>query len=222
MVLLGKTKVNTQQCKLISSSSVASSSSSLKCIKPNQKAIGKFFKKIPKVKEIMKECVICYDSYKPTEGYECNQHHFICSNNDTSCFHTQIKLQISDDTRIQLSNNDCHIVCCICNDIIPDKTICNLSIPLFEQFLKARESIAIKKTIAEYEIKLNIMKNELEDEISKGNDSSIMVLRHRNHIINNIITLKCPRCDAAFFMPSNFQSCFALSCDFCRCGFCAW
>ena len=50
---------------------------------------------------------------------------------------------------------------------------------------------------------------------------SAAVLRHRMHIVDNILTLKCPRatCKAAFI---DFDGCFALTCGRCGCGFCAY
>lgn len=41
----------------------------------------------------------------------------------------------------------------------------------------------------------------------------------RNHIIEEILTLKCPRCAQAFV---DFEGCFALSCCKCPCQFCGW
>ena len=43
--------------------------------------------------------------------------------------------------------------------------------------------------------------------------------RLRNHIVEEILTLKCPRCSQAFLA---FDGCFALSCSACPCGFCGW
>lgn len=41
----------------------------------------------------------------------------------------------------------------------------------------------------------------------------------RNHIIEEVLTLRCPRCKQAFL---DFDGCFALSCSSCPCGFCGW
>ncbi len=43
--------------------------------------------------------------------------------------------------------------------------------------------------------------------------------RARQHITEKILTLKCPRCEAAFV---DFDGCFALTCSHCPCRFCAW
>ena len=41
----------------------------------------------------------------------------------------------------------------------------------------------------------------------------------RLHIVDELLTLRCPRCQAAFV---DFSGCFALKCSHCPCGFCAW
>ena len=41
----------------------------------------------------------------------------------------------------------------------------------------------------------------------------------RRHVVDRLLTLKCPRCSAAFL---DFTGCFALTCHRCHCGFCAW
>ena len=43
----------------------------------------------------------------------------------------------------------------------------------------------------------------------------------RRHIVDELLTLKCPRdgCHAAFV---DFTGCFALKCHRCSCGFCAY
>jgi hypothetical protein len=51
------------------------------------------------------------------------------------------------------------------------------------------------------------------------------VARARSHIIDSILTLKCPRCDKAFF--AYFDGCFALYCcdaqgNGCRAAFCGY
>ena len=44
---------------------------------------------------------------------------------------------------------------------------------------------------------------------------------HRLHIVENILTLRCPRkgCRQAVL---DFDGCFAIVCSNCQCGFCGW
>lgn len=41
----------------------------------------------------------------------------------------------------------------------------------------------------------------------------------RSSIINDVLNIRCPRCKIVFV---DFEGCFALTCNNCRCGFCAW
>jgi hypothetical protein len=41
----------------------------------------------------------------------------------------------------------------------------------------------------------------------------------RNRVVEEILTLHCPRCAQAFF---DFEGCFALKCSKCPCNFCGW
>ena len=41
----------------------------------------------------------------------------------------------------------------------------------------------------------------------------------RNYILEEILTMKCPRCTKAFF---DFTGCFSVSCGNCPCSFCGW
>jgi len=41
----------------------------------------------------------------------------------------------------------------------------------------------------------------------------------RNKVIEDFLTLKCPRCSKAFL---DFDGCFALKCSACPCAFCGW
>lgn len=45
------------------------------------------------------------------------------------------------------------------------------------------------------------------------------IATHRRHIVNNLLCLRCPRCEQVFI---DFGGCFVLTCGKCRAGFCAW
>ena len=103
---------------------------------------------------------------------------------------------------------------------IPDSVIANATPSEFTSFLKAREEVAIKSVINDYESKLNRSRVEFEEDIRRENESG-MILKHCNHIIEEIITLKCPRCVTTVFLTDDING-FAITCDTCGCGFCAW
>jgi hypothetical protein len=67
---------------------------------------------------------------------------------------------------------------------------------------------------------------EMEREFDKRIDRAVAeatvtksISTHRHHIVDKLLTLRCPRCNQAFV---DFDACFALTCSRCRCGFCAW
>ena len=92
-------------------------------------------------------------------------------------------LIIQKYSRKHFSNNNCHIVCSICMEKIPDYVIANATPSEFTSFLKAREEVAIKSVINDYELKINRLRVELEEDIRRGNEESSMILKHCNHII---------------------------------------
>lgn len=53
-------------------------------------------------------------------------------------------------------------------------------------------------------------------EVQRDGDPGVK--RHRSHIVNEFLTLRCPRCKRAF---DDYSGCAALTCDNCNCGFCA-
>jgi hypothetical protein len=50
-------------------------------------------------------------------------------------------------------------------------------------------------------------------------EASLPPNRLRIKIVDEILTLRCPRCSQAFL---DFEGCFALRCSSCPCGFCGW
>jgi hypothetical protein len=49
--------------------------------------------------------------------------------------------------------------------------------------------------------------------------ASVPLDRMREKIVDDIMTLRCPRCSQAFV---DFDGCFALYCSLCPCRFCGW
>ncbi|KAL6041728.1 Ankyrin repeat and protein kinase domain-containing protein 1 [Balamuthia mandrillaris] len=45
------------------------------------------------------------------------------------------------------------------------------------------------------------------------------VQRHCRHLVQDVLTLQCPRCRQAFV---DFDGCFALTCSRCHAGLCGW
>ena len=96
-----------------------------------------------------------------------------------------------------------------------------ISSELFEKVKK----VAIEKNICEMRLKFQKKLEEKELELlEKTREGKIRI--HVDHVIDNILTLKCPRCKKAFV---DFSGCFALKCyqneqdkNQCSCQFCAY
>ena len=83
----------------------------------------------------------------------------------------------------------------------------------FDAYLKARERAHEAKLARAHEKQMREYQERLERELLDS------VAAPRRYIIDNILTLQCPRqnCGAAFL---EFDGCLALTCTICGCGFC--
>jgi hypothetical protein len=72
---------------------------------------------------------------------------------------------------------------------------------------------------------LDIQKKQMEAEYARieqiKDENEKIAAKLRLKIVNEVLTLRCPRCKTAFV---DFDGCFALGCgkNNCHCGFCAW
>ena len=92
----------------------------------------------------------------------------------------------------------------------------------FERFLRARG--AIRETAIGEEMRAEMERRVAEEKkraaILASKAHSVEKLRlAKQHVVENILTLACPRCSQAFI---DFDGCFALSCGRCRAAFCAY
>jgi hypothetical protein len=79
--------------------------------------------------------------------------------------------------------------------------------------------VQVEEALQEQEERYTKKVRELEEQMQKlavGKDHA--VLQARKKIIEDILTIKCPRqhCRQAFV---DFDACFALTCDACTCAF---
>jgi len=89
----------------------------------------------------------------------------------------------------------------------------------FAVLLKSRDDLMESRVGQENEQKYDAkLKAELE-RIAKMDAKQRLVYGARKHIIDEILTMRCPRCRVAFI---DFDECCALKCESCRAGFCAW
>ena len=194
-------------------------------------------------------CLVCFDDYPALQGIECTpvieevveqvkplgwlpnffggppppppvaaaaaaKCHFLCD--ECLAGHVGASIDHSNlDTFRQRGG-----VCCVaegCKALPFADAILAKMLPLqnFENYLKAKEIIAEQRINAEleegFEARLMVERN-------KAGDHARQVIK--DHIVEKILTLACPRCGQAFI---DFNGCWALYCGRpgCGCGFCA-
>lgn len=81
----------------------------------------------------------------------------------------------------------------------------------FEGLIKKREEVRELKVVDDLE---KLHRKDLERVKSEGS-----VMMHLRNIQENILNLRCPRCQLVFH---SFDGCFALKCRNCSAAFCAW
>lgn len=169
-------------------------------------------------------CVVCMDEKLPLfEGVQCcgansAAGHFTCD----ECFSLHVgaeteRLEFDGEVRCPMATEALGERRCASKPY-PAALLASHAAGAFEAFtrrrLQLRESQLVReleKDYAErYERKLEELKVEEKQERQ--------VCAARRHIVENILTLACPRCRVAFI---DFEGCLALKCRSCACGFCA-
>ena len=167
-----------------------------------------------------RECLICYDyDCRLVGGVECGQGHFMCD----GCFcGDNLAHQISAENRGRFKAHGSKLVCQLCLHVFQDNvTAAHLGAEAFGRYLAAREEVvavdAFRNAEANFKVRLESMRNEIATAAARDQ----RLARHRLHIAENILTLKCPRagCNQAIF---DFEACIAITCSNCQCGFCGW
>ena len=161
--------------------------------------------------EIMVDCNVCYDECSSLQGIRCSNTHFTCN----KCFGKNVS-SVCDDAL----NKGCLDVKCVmpdCAFVFEHHDVCQhlLDTDTYDKFAEAgkrlREQKALKEEAQRLEEESQRQLRMLSEEERKINDA-------RKKITEDILTLKCPSCKAAFV---DFDGCFALSCKSCPCRFCA-
>jgi hypothetical protein len=186
---------------------------------------GELTRKIREAFERLKllnaRCTICAESFpdQSKDGCYCSsEKHFTCWN----CFQDYLEAAKQPDAISSYVDRDGHLTCSSCKrpyDIVElaasaPKEIAEklFDLKVFMKVLEERQMIQKEEK--------EIMKKELAKfQNMDAFDREVELLRKQ--IIDEIFTLRCPRCSTAFI---DFDGCFALTCGKpgCNCGFCAW
>lgn len=170
-----------------------------------------------------RNCCICLtDDIRFEDGLACGREdgeaHFVCrscleQHVHTSCT-TELRLRQVSEGRVRCPGRPCDSEC------YPDVDLAkHLSASVFRRYTESRLDLLEQRKAAELEGEMQVRLN-LELRLLHALDEQQRRVRAvRNHVVEEILTLKCPRCGQAFL---DFVGCFALQCSRCPCGFCAW
>jgi hypothetical protein len=169
----------------------------------------------------MRSCISCFDECDKSVGVMCQGQHFMCA----ECLNSEVKEQAAMENIGAFKKARMCIKCRACaGDSFLDIAVLtrHLKEDGFTAYLRARESALIGDALREQEERAKQKIDELEGQILRlATGREAEVLMHRKKLIEDILTLKCPRqaCRCAFV---DFEGCCALTCHACRCAFCAY
>ena len=151
---------------------------------------------------------MCYEEHSSLEGIRCSNQHFTCND----CFGSWVD-SVCDDA---LSKGNLDVKCVECDFVFENHDVCRHlhDAKTYEKFDEAGKALRVQKAREEERQRQeeeSQRRLKMSEEERKINDA-------RKAITEDILTLKCPRCKAAFV---DFDGCFALSCAACPCKFCA-
>ena len=143
-----------------------------------------------------RSCIACGDDDNYADSViECSEcHSHFC----VECFQRDVRVQCGHEDRSAFVKNHCNIVCCICrsNPFSVRNVLAFVDDATFAIFRQACADVvelqAYNKAKSEFQAKVEEMKNEL---IRVRGAAEQRIYRHRLHICENILTLKCPRLD---------------------------
>jgi len=167
--------------------------------------------------EICKQCQICLDYYSDEKGYLCSKKHFLC----WDCFEQHVNQAAGPDSVGKCVDNEGCLLCPECSESITLLNVAKESVPkkVFDllENLKAKIKItkAVNEALKDQETRL---RKEFERIQAIQDREEQMAERLRLEIIEDILTLRCPRCKLAFI---DYSGCAALTCAKCKAGFCA-
>ena len=170
-----------------------------------------------------RKCLVCYDDdCRLAGGVECSQGHFVCD----ECFRgDSLAHQLSVENRGNFKNHGLKLVCQWCRPGPPvhvfqdNVAAAHLGAEAFGRYLAVRAEVMSVEVSRNAEATCQVRLEAMRLALGEGCDQR--VARHRSHIAEDILTLKCPRvgCRQAIL---DFDGCFAITCSNCQCGFCGW
>ena len=166
-----------------------------------------------------RECCICFEEALRADGVECDgdPRHFVCR----ECFAELINAQSQKDLMV-LQRCGGRVSCparpCAAGPFSDAQVAAMTSSEVFSTYIENCTKLAETRLVQE----LTEQKNqELRRELSRLSSLDERQRRVEAAVmrVQEVLTDKCPRCEAAFL---DYANCSALTCHRCGCGFCAW
>lgn len=159
---------------------------------------------------LMHECCICLEGFLEGGGVCCmaQQLHFTCN----GCFELHAQHQAGEDQDL-LEARDAKVTCpgfrCPSVPFAEQQVALHVSAGVYELHLRAHDRVKEGEVVRDIQAA-----QAAGDNVDDGD-----VQQHRRYVVESILTLKCPRCNAAFI---DFIGCFALTCATDGAAFCAY
>ena len=164
-------------------------------------------------------CLVCFDDYPALKGVECANgegadRHFVCE----ECFSGHVEAAVEAGS-IELFTRKGGVTCvhpeCRAPPFSDGALAKALPEASFAKYTRAKEQVSEQRINRELE---EGFAERLQRERERAGGAQREAIKE--HIVDQILTLKCPRCRQAF---ADFSGCLALTCSRagCGCGFCA-
>eukprot|EP00927_Polykrikos_kofoidii_P025754 TRINITY_DN23079_c0_g1_i1.p1 TRINITY_DN23079_c0_g1~~TRINITY_DN23079_c0_g1_i1.p1 ORF type:complete len:1105 (+),score=171.44 TRINITY_DN23079_c0_g1_i1:479-3316(+) len=167
-----------------------------------------------------RQCIICLETRTLQDGLECADvaAHFLCS--DCLAGHVcteagkELRLVAACEGRIRCPEPSC-------SGVTFDDVDLARKVPAhaFEKYLACRQKVLEAQLAREMEAAMQTQLRAELQRLANLDELRRAVLLAVSHIQEEILTLKCPRCEQAF---CDFDGCLALTCSRCSCRFCGW
>ena len=176
-----------------------------------------------KRRKVVVDCVICQDSVDECTAVLCDgsEPHAMCR----GCFSMYVSSESTKEVRILCATGgkiQCPLVVtkhCDAKEFDTKAIASTVSSEAFDHFMASHKDMVEQQVILKMESD-NRRKLDTEvDRILQMDEDSRRVHVARTHVVDNILSLSCPRCRQVFM---DFSGCFSLKCSRCGCGFCAW
>lgn len=180
----------------------------------------------------VRECALsvsCIGSAKTVrDGWECTDGHFSCA----ECIGEIVNHQVTDLAKTEKQRG--HVWCAgrivriedgravdvVCENPMADTDVAtHLTEANFRKYVDGRFSLMDRLLRRQLNVENERLLQQRVEELVAMDAKRRQIELAKLHITATVLVDHCPACNAAFF---DFTGCFAVSCNSCPAGFCAW